>query len=279
VFPILSVLPPIPRIKIVDVGAMQTVDEDCYAKLLAAVSCDVVGFEPVTEAYERLVAQKAPGRTYLPHVIGDGSTRTFHLCNGPYASSLFEPDMALADRFQDLADYLRVARKHEVCTMRLDDVSETAGMDFLKIDVQGAEMLVLEGSIQRLKTALIVQTEVSFVPLYKQQPMFADVDMFLRANGFQFHRLIPYGRPFKPLAIRNRPNGILSQILWADAIYVSDFMRLDHLPPEALLKLALILHENYQAVDFAAATLGVWDRRCGGQLQREYLRRLMLVLH
>jgi len=36
---------------------------------------------------------------------------------------------------------------------------------------------------------VLIQTEVEFVELYKGQPMFADVDIFLRASGFQFHTL------------------------------------------------------------------------------------------
>jgi hypothetical protein len=96
-----------------------------------------------------------------------------------------------------------------------------------------------------LKDVLVIQTEVEFVALYKEQPLFSDIDAFLRAIGFQFHRISTVGRTFKPLIVNNDVNATMSQQLWGDAIHVRDFMTFDQLAPLALLKLATILHENY----------------------------------
>jgi FkbM family methyltransferase len=273
-FSIASLLPPLPRIKIVDVGAA-IYGELPYALLLQAVPCDVVGFEPVTEECEKLNRNSKDGHRFLPYCVGDGSKRTFHECNVKLTSSLFEPNTALIERFQTLAEVTQVVKSYPVETVRLDDVPEVDGIDYLKLDVQGAELMVLQGAEQALADVLAIHTEVEFLPLYKEQPLFADIDSFLRNKGFQFHRLMWAGRTFKPLMVNNDPNVIMSQVLWGEAIYVRDFMQFDQLAPMALLKLATILHENYRAYDLAAVSLEAYDRQAGTRLQPTYLQRLV----
>lgn len=271
---IASILPANPRVKIIDVGAAETVEAPAYARLMAALPCDVVGFEPGAAECEQLNARGIPGHRYLPHAIGDGSPRTFYECSTPYCSSLFEPNIPLAGKFQNLEDLMRVVGSRPVETKRLDDLPETAGADFLKIDVQGGELLVLQGAVDRLKNVLVVHTEVEFLPLYKNQPLFADIDSFLRARGFAFHTMMPFGRTFRPMLVNDNDTAWIRQIIWADAVYVRDFMNFADLAPDSLLKLAAILHENYQSFDAAALALAAYDKQTGGGLQVRYLERL-----
>jgi FkbM family methyltransferase len=273
-FSIASLFPSLPQVKIVDVGAADTPDPPAYAKLLGNFPCKVVGFEPLAEECEKLNRLNGSDHIFLPHAIGDGSVRTFYECSSPYCSSLFEPDIALADKFHNLADLLRVVGTRQIQTRKLDDFVETEGTDFLKVDVQGGELLVLQGAVERLKSVLAVHIEVEFLPLYKNQPLFADIDVFLRGLGFAFHTLIPSGRTFKPIMFNSNPSGWVRQIVWADAVYVPDFMRFAQLAPESLLKLAGILHESYQSIDMAALALEAYDKHTGASLQRAYLSSL-----
>ena len=270
---IASILPLLPRIRIVDVGAMWTgPDADRYARREKALSCEIVGFEPVAAEYHRLVAQNRPRHRYFPHMIGDGSARIFYECRAPFTSSLFEPDLAMAENFDHLAECFQIVRTHEVRTMRLDDLPETADVDFLKVDVQGAEILVFQGALECLKAALIVDVEVDFIPLYKNQPLFGDVDAFLRARGFTLHHLQHYGLTFKPAGGQRDAAPTLQQTSWGDAVYVRDFPAFDGLEPPALLKLAAILHENYRSCGLAARALGTYDRKTRTDLQSAYAR-------
>jgi FkbM family methyltransferase len=266
-----------PPLKIVDVGAMSLGDgRDAYSPLAGAVRCEVIGFEPVARECEKLVAMNVPGRTYLPYFVGDGTARKFYECNASMTSSLFEPNTPLLDKFQMLETFTRAVNVSEVETRRLDDIPETMGTDFLKLDVQGAELLVLKGAEDRLKDVLVIHTEVEFVPLYKDQALFADVDSFLRARGFAFHKLhSTSGRTFKPLLLSDKPSACLSQTLWGDAVYVRDFMAFDALAPEALLKIAIICHENYKSYDLAGVALEAYDRKMGTGLQMTYLHALV----
>jgi len=266
-------LPPLRRFKIVDVGASASHEPPDFARLVAAVDCDIVGFEPIAAECENLMRGAKPHHLYLPYVIGDGSARTFYECSSPYCSSVYEPDIALAEKFQYLEEFMTIVKSGPVETKRLDDITETEGTDFLKVDVQGAELLVFQGAVKRLKDVLVIHTEVEFVPLYKEQPLFADVDTFLRAQGFAFHKMKTWGRTFKPVLMRDGPDASLSQMLWADAVYIRDFMSFGDLPPASLLKLAVILHEVEQSYDFVQLALQTYDRIMKTNLQMSYLRQ------
>src|ERR1700689_4259964 len=229
-FNIAPMLPPLPRLKIVDVGAMSLGEgTDAYSPLVHATPCDVFGFEPGTEELQKLKASAKPGHHYLPYFVGDGSARTFYRCNYNMASSLFEPNTDLLNSFQALGELTIVQNTHAVETRRLDDIPELEGTDFLKVGVQGAELMVFEGAARLLENALLVHPEVQFVPLYKGVPLFGDIDIHLRSKGFALHRLTQAGRTFKPLIFRNDVTAALSQILWGDAVYVRDFMAFDRL--------------------------------------------------
>jgi FkbM family methyltransferase len=270
-FPISLVLPELPPLKIVDVGAMNTGDEP-YAQLLESCDCALVGFEPLEAECRKLNAAARAGALFLPHVIGDGAQHTFHECAAGYNSSLLEPDMALLEHFTDFAPLFRVVASRPVRTTRLDDIPEAAGADFLKIDTQGAELMVLDGARELLRAVLVVHIEAQFVPLYKGAPSFGDIERRLRAAGFLLHRIAYHGlRPFAPFPAQEDRLSVVSQMVWCDAVYARDFTALERLAPGQLLKLAAILHENFGSCDLAGVVLGAHDRRAGSRLRAEYL--------
>ncbi|MEY3813109.1 MAG: 2-O-methyltransferase NoeI, partial [Verrucomicrobiota bacterium] len=275
-FNILEILPPFGKVQVIDVGAMD-LGSEIYDPLVKAGVAGVLGFECVQAECDRLNAMARESRAYLPYAIGDGTTRAFHECNFPMTSSLLEPNSGLLDRFQNLENLTQVVKKHTFATKRLDDIPEITGADFLKLDVQGAELDVLNGGDRVLADALVVHTEVEFVEMYKGQPLFAEVDQRLRRSGFVFHKFAGIaGRTFKPLIVNNDVNQCLSQMLWADAVYVKDFMALDRLPAEKLLRMAVILHLVYGSFDLAMQALLAYDRQCSSGLAPAYLHRLTL---
>ncbi|MFO0995592.1 MAG: FkbM family methyltransferase [Alphaproteobacteria bacterium] len=265
-----------PTIKVIDLGAMSLGGEGVpYRRLVAQGACEVIGFEPVEKECEKLNAQAGPKHRFLPYAVGDGKRGVFRVCKFPMTSSLFEPNTALLDKFHLLADVTTVVSREDIETRRLDDIPEATGADYVKADVQGAEVMVFDGGVRTLETVTVVHTEVEFIPLYKDQPLFAEVDQALRRQGFLFHKFMgTVSRALKPLLVKGNPNAPLSQVLWGDAIYVKDFTAFDRLEPERLLKLAIILHEVYQSFDLAALALQHHDKATGGQLCASYLQRL-----
>jgi len=268
-------------IRCLDVGAMAIGEgEDPWVTLARNGCAEVIGFEPIeaacTTLNEQASARKGSVR-YLPYALGDGEEHVLHVTNVPMTSSLFPPARATVDIFPALGELMQVVERVPLRTKRLDDLSDLAPVDFLKLDVQGAELLVLEHARETLCTVSVLQCEVEFLELYEGQPLFADVDAFLRSQGFTFLRFsYTMGRPFKPLGFAQDPLRSMSQILWADAIYVRDFRQRTQWSERMLRAGAFVLHELYQAYDYTSLLLSELDRRSGGRLQEFYLASLLL---
>jgi len=259
------------RLKVVDVGANPIDGEVPYGPLLTGGHTDVVGFEPNPDALAELHRRKGPNETYLPNAVGDGGRRKLNLCRLPGMTSILEPDHRILSLFYGFSEWAEVLQSVEIDTVRLDDVPETAGLDLLKIDIQGGELLVFQNAPARMAETLVVHTEVEFMPMYVGQPLFADVDLFMRSRGFMLHRFEPLvTRDFKPLLFGTEPYVGHSQVLWADAIYLRDLTRLHLLSPEQLLKMSVILHDCYRSYDVVLYLLREYDRRTGQRFGDRY---------
>jgi FkbM family methyltransferase len=263
------------RIKAVDIGANPIDGTPPYANLLRAGDAEVVGFEPNPEALAVLQSKKGPFETYLPHAIGDGGRHTLKVCRAPGMTSLLTPNTDVLKLFHGFPEWGAVTMTIPVDTRRLDDIPETTGIDLIKIDIQGAELMALQNAQDRLKDALVVQTEVEFVPLYVNQPLFSDVDQFLRSRGFAFHRFYPaISRVMRPFLLNNDIYAGLSQLVWADAIFVKDFVHVERISNVQLLKTAAILHDCYQSFDLVLFLLTEYDSRTGDAVAPRYLSGL-----
>ena len=263
------------RVKIVDIGANPLDGVPPYERLLRAGDADIIGFEPNPAALARLNELKGPCETYLPYAIGDGKRHTLNFCQAPGMTSLLTPNREVLELFHGFPDWGKVIGTEEVDTHRLDDIAETAGIDMVKIDIQGGELIALSHAKKRLKTTLVIQTEVEFLPMYEGQPLFSEVEMFLRKQGFMLHRFYPtVSRVMAPLVIDNNIYAELSQLFWADAIFMHDITRLSLLSEQQLLKMAAILHDCYGSIDVVLRLLNEHDRRTGGGLSGTYLSAL-----
>lgn len=123
-----------------------------------------------------------------------GGERVLHETNVPTGSSLLKPGSDALHEFGD-PSYFFPIHEHAVQTRRLDDVLDEAGVqqvDFIKLDVQGAEIEVLRGLGDRLgQSTLGVELEVGLPGGYREQPSMGEVDEFLRARGFTLFDLRP----------------------------------------------------------------------------------------
>lgn len=277
-FSLTEIVPEISVVKIVDIGAM-LIEPEPYAPLLSLDLASVVGFEPNPKECEKLRHTHGKPHRYYPYFIGDGGPATFYETNMTMTGSLYRPNRVLLEKFQNLHELTTLQRTHTVETKRLDDIEEIGDVDLIKIDTQGAELDIFRGATKALATATLIQTEVEFLEMYEGQPLFADVDVYLRGAGYQFHTFCGFGkRCFKPLLVNDDPNRGLRQFLWSDALYVRDFLNLKDVEEDKLLKLALMLHDLYQSFDFCLYVLTEVDRRNGGSLAETYARKLAGVV-
>ncbi|MGI0487989.1 FkbM family methyltransferase [Pantanalinema rosaneae CENA516] len=265
----------IPPIDVVDVGASPIDGEPPYQALLSIGKARVVSFEPNPEEYQKLLTHPAPGVTVLPYAIGDGQDGILNICQAPGMTSLLTPDHEILEHFYGFDQWSQIIRQEPVSTYRLDDVREITAIDYLKLDVQGGELAILNHATRRLQTILVIHTEVQFVPFYQDQPLFAELDQTLRAHGFYLHSLKPLiHRTFKPLIVNNDIFTGLNQLLWGDAVYVKKFTAFADRTPAQLLKIALIMHDLYGSFDLCALALEHVDHQTHSDRQITYLNRL-----
>jgi FkbM family methyltransferase len=260
------------QITIIDVGAQDLTSEGhIYAPLQAAGATKIIGFEPLPDM-DASPRRADPSVEMLEHFVGSGEGATFHVTQFDPASSLFEPNQEFLSQFVDLSSMCRTVSSFAVKTTRLDDVPEITACDYLKIDVQGGELDVLAGAQRLLKTTIIVHCEVEFGPVYKGQPLFADIDGFLRSNGFELIDLVNAGyNRYKALPGTAQTG---SRLLWAEAIYFKTPVEITQQNKTNILKAAYIAHVNYCMFDLAAHYLAAYDRLEGSSLLRSYLADL-----
>lgn len=253
-----QILAPSRPTAIVDVGANPIDGAPPYKAMLEAGLCDVVGFEPQPDALARLKAMAGPRERYLPYALGDGTSRTLNICGIEGMTSLLVPDPAQLALFNLFPIWGEVKSTIPVTTRRLDDITEITNMDFLKMDIQGCEREVLTHGQRKLADTVAIQTEVSFVPLYKDQPTLGEMDLMLRDLGFLPHCFADVKVwPLAPTVVGGQPNRGLRQLLEADMVYVRDFTRAGNMRAEQWKHLALIAHHCYRSADLAARALNM----------------------
>jgi FkbM family methyltransferase len=259
-------------INIVDVGANPLSGaKGPYQMLVDRSLASLVGFEPDPAAFDQLQAIKGPGERYVPVAVGDGKRHQFRICAMSGMNSLLPPNFDLLNLVHLHGLWAQVRSLVDVDTKRLDDLAEIEAMDYLKIDIQGGEMLVFENAAEKLKDCLVVHTEVMWVPMYEGQPLFSEQELFLRQFGLQVHKFFEMqGHVLKPFAVNGDVHAPLSQVFWADVIFIKDITRLDRLRPVQLLKLAIILHDVYKSVDVAHLVLQAYDRASHAALAPKY---------
>jgi FkbM family methyltransferase len=92
-------------------------------------------------------------------------------------------------QFKEIVKTLHTARTIRVPAITLDALFEKyelarEGYNFLNIDIQGAELLALKGSIRQLSLVDAVVSEVNVVEMYENGAMEADIVDFLAQHGF-----------------------------------------------------------------------------------------------
>lgn len=237
-----ALLSPSRLTSIVDVGANPIDGSPPYARMLDEGLCTVVGFDPQQSASPR------NGIAYVPKVIGAGGAATLHVCDMPGMTSLLVPNERVAKALPGFDAWGEVKFREVVDTHKLDDVPEVAHMDMLCMDVQGSENEVLRSGAARLREAVAVITEVSFLPLYRGQSTFGEIDGLLRRFGFMPHCFS--AAKVWPLRTRTPVPGDPHQLLEADMVYVRNFIE-ERLSPDQWRHLALLAHHVFGSFDLA----------------------------
>ena len=170
---------------VIDVGANE--GQFALAARVAAPQAQIIAFEPLTEAADVFRKNFAGDpRTRLEQVAlsSQAASATIYVTNRADSSSILKPGDAQAEIFN-----VHEVGRIPVQTLRLDAALRADELNapcMLKLDVQGAELRVLEGAGALLESVSHVYIETSFTILYEGQPLFRDIYDFLTVRGFAF---------------------------------------------------------------------------------------------
>jgi FkbM family methyltransferase len=171
-------------------------------------SATIHAFEPIPQLADALRAKYAHRPNVMIHAKALGAepkTLTFHQLNNVDSSSFLTPS-AIKKKYH--GQKVAVSNELAVEQVRLDDVVD-GNIDILKLDLQGYEMEALKGAERSLPSTKLILIEVEFIPLYENQPLFGDIDVFLRERGFFLLNLYE---------LWTHPDG---QLTSGDAIYLN----------------------------------------------------------
>ena len=254
------------RFTMLEVGALPLGEggaEPFYQLLDGFPGSRVIAFETDQQLCERLNAGARPGLRYYPVALGRrDEMRTFYETRHPACASLYEPDEQMFGKYHHL-DVAGLKAKRSIQTIDLDSFAareQIGSVDFIKIDVQGAELDVFQGGAEVLQGVVFIVGEVGFIPLYKQQPLYGDVNTHLSGCGFMFHRFLGLeGRTIQPVVLNNDPL-FATQHMWSDALFIRDLDRLEALEPHKVVKLGVLAY-LYGSVDVAYYCFNYYDDR------------------
>jgi FkbM family methyltransferase len=167
----------------------------------------VLYFEPDRDAAEdirRYARERSIPNTHVfqAALAATEGERTLYATNAPTGTSLLKPGSAFATEFGN-PDYFYPMREISIRTRRMMDVLTEAGLsrvDTIKLDVQGAELEVLQGLGSWLNDeTLAVEMEIGFPGAYLDQPGFGAVEKFMTAANFDLFdlRLASHHRHYK----------------------------------------------------------------------------------
>jgi FkbM family methyltransferase len=267
--PLLDALLTKTRIVGLDIGARGGFTGDLEP---IAPGVDAIGFEPDKTECDRLNASAGADRggwrslRYVPVAVGQPGKRTLNLYKKRGCTSLLTADLDLAKEFAR-EDFFVLEGQVPVQVTRMDDAAaqfDFAGAHFMKIDIQGAELEVFQTGAKLVGQSLLcIRSEVEFAPLYKNQPLFSDIDADLRGKGFMFAGFPELhawrrGTETKP----DRWNGGLvplseAQLIHGDVLYFRDPRTMGDATPadqDRLIALALLAF-SYGHLDLCASLL------------------------
>ena len=263
---------------LLEVGAVKISEEEepFYELLDYFPSSKIVGFEIDKEVCDKMNLSARDGVKYYPHALGEfNESKELYITNHPMCSSLYRPNEDLISLYHNFeAAYLK--SKTTIETITLDNFLEAnniGSLDFIKIDVQGAELDIFRGGKKALKDVLKIVCEVEFIHHYENQPLFGDVCKFLNGYDLMFNKFLGIaGRSLRPIVFNNDKN-FASQHIWSDAIFIKHVQKISKLSDKKLLKLSL-LAAVYESLDLTHYCLSRFDERNSSSLATKWLQKV-----
>jgi len=149
-------------------------------------------FEPDQRSFLEL---KNSGLEIIDKALWSETTqKEFYLTKKLQISSMYVPNRAYLDLFPDSKRF-DIVKTTKVEVTELDNLVDIHNQPhFLKLDIQGAELEVLKGSVNTLKNVLGLEVEINFKEIYEKIPLANDVEKFLNSQSFVLNDFLTFFR-------------------------------------------------------------------------------------
>jgi FkbM family methyltransferase len=177
---------------VVDVGA----NTGQYGRSIRAMGYRgrIVSLEPLPAAYQQLERAARADDDWRTVKVGLGrrdAKASLHVAANSYSSSFFAPTAAHLGADPAVEQIGSV----EVEVRRLEGMADAlvgaARRPLLKLDTQGSELDILEGTGDAMRRFVALHVELSLVPMYEGAPLMADVVDWLERRGYVVAELEP----------------------------------------------------------------------------------------
>lgn len=190
---------------IFDIGA--ATGEWTKAARFTFPNAQIYSFEPIIESYKTLERLKENDSAFFPYNFAlshENSQADFYLNEFSFSSSLLK----MTDSHETLFPFTKKKKRITIECRRLDSFKEIniISPSLLKMDVQGAELLVLNGCGKIINQIDAIELEVSFERFYESQAIYSELFNFMKINGFNSF-------------LQLNPHFYKNKILWCDIFF------------------------------------------------------------
>jgi FkbM family methyltransferase len=241
---------------IVDIGASGGIDPrwskttEFYKGIL---------FEPDPREFDALKKNSDNNLIVINCALSDSKKEIeFHLCKKQMVSSVYPPNFNFLNKFAD-SERFNVEKIIHLNADTLDNQLKKEGIDevdFIKIDTQGYELSILKGSSNCIENIVGLEVEVEFEPLYVGQPLFSEVDNYVKENGFILADLKRYY--WKRKNNKNTGNR-KGQIIFGDALYFKSpeqILSSSNISQEKIIR-TIYVYLSYGYIDLSQVLLNI----------------------
>jgi len=186
------------QLTIFDIGGCEGEESIRYSRIFPFSQIFI--FEPLPNNQKLIVENiekyKVENIKLIPFAVSDvDGFSEFYVSSGHPEHESSELDWDFGNKSSSLLSpeklnnqsWLQFNEKINVETFTLNSffiANNILGVDFIHMDVQGAELKVLKGAKDYIKKIKAIWLEVADVELYKGQPLRIDIENFMKANGF-----------------------------------------------------------------------------------------------
>lgn len=207
---------------IFDIGACEGLSSVRYLSIFK--SARIYAFEPLPKNYELVLKNKEKHNlknlsVYKLGLSSENGEASFYVSSGSpsnidkpsdnssdfgnKSSSLYKPN-----KTKEIHPWLKFNEKITIKTQTLESFcndNKIEVIDFIHMDVQGAELMVLQGAKDYISNIKSMWLEVEKIELYENQALKDDIEDFLLKNNF--------------ICILNKVNHIAGDQLWVKKDY------------------------------------------------------------